>query len=526
MPVRWCKSAVLIGILILALACSANRYDLNRIRQQDETFNKEIMLSFYETDAFGKQSRIAEIYQKYDKLFTDEKLLDFLKKKMEKEKDLRQNKRYRFLYRDISGSFLGEKTKKLDDQVLDLQAREKVIVGKDTIAFRDIDGMIFNEKNEIRRKELYYSQGEMTIDKINPVLKQRLDILQSTVRQLGYENYSDYQEKTRWIDFDSLEVICKEFLEKTAPIYRKLLSEAAKKTLNKKIEDIKVYDRARLFRGEDFDKYFPKEKMVRVFKSTMSDMGINLAAQKNIHLDDQDRPEKEPRPATYCIVVPDDIRVLVKPVGGYDDYLSLFHEMGHAEHSACTKAKEYEFKDLGDYGVAEMFAYIFENIVSNPIFVKDKLGMDQKDIKEFTKINLLYNISSLRSYCAKFIFERQLHSGNPDPVAVYQQASTKAQFLSRSRREAEMVYLLYGDESFYSVNYLEAWLLDAQLRAKLKEKFGGNWFQKKECGEYLGSLWATGMEYTSEEMVKLIGYDKLDASYLIGNIEELYNSIK
>ena len=526
MSIGWRKPAALIIVLVLTLACSVSKYDLNRIRQQDEAFNKEVMLSLYDTDAFGKQSRIAEIYQKYEKLFTDEKLLDFIKNKMEGEKDFRQKKRDGFLYRDVSGSFLGEKTKKLDDQVLDLQAKEKVIVGKDTIAFRDIDGMVFNEKNEARRKELYYSQGEMTIDKINPLLKQRIDILQNTVKELGYKNYSDYQEQTRGINFDSLEIICREILEKTAPIYRKLLSEAAKKTLNKKIEDIKVYDRARLFRGEDFDKYFPKEKMVPTFKSTMLDMGIDLSAQKNIHLDDQDRPEKEPRPATYCIIVPDDIRVLVKPVGGYDDYLSLFHEMGHAEHYACTKTKEYEFRDLGDYGVTEMFAYIFEDIVSNPIFVKDKLGMTQQDIKEFTEINLLYNLSSLRSYCAKFIFERQLHSENPDPIAIYQQTSKEAQFLSRSRQEAEMIYLLYGDESFYSVNYLEAWLLDAQLRAKLKEKFGENWFEKKECGEYLKSLWATGMEYTSEEMAKLIGYDKLDVSYLIGNIEELYNSIK
>ncbi len=526
MPKRSVKTLFTAVVLVLGLACSLGRYDLNRIRQQDEAFNKEVMLSLYETDAFAKPSRIAEIYQKYEKLFTDEKLLDFLKTKMEGGKDFRQEKRDRFLYREISGSFLGEKTKELDDQALDLQAKEKVVVGGDTIAFRDVDGMIFNEKNETRRKELYYSQGEMTIDKINPVLEQRLDILQNTVKGLGYKNYSDYQEQVRGINFDSLEIICREILGKTAPIYRKLLSEAAKKTLNKKIENIKVYDRSRLFRGEDFDRYFPKEKMVPVFKSTVLDMGIDLTAQKNIHLDDADRPEKEPRPATYCIVVPDDIRVLVKPVGGYDDYLSLFHEMGHAEHAASTEAKEYEFKDLGDYGVTEMFAYIFEDIVSNPIFVKDKLGMAQKDIKEFTKINLLYNLSSLRSYCAKFIFERQLHSGSPDPVTVYQQASKEALLLDRSRQETEMVYLLYGDESFYSINYLQAWLLDAQLRAKLKEEFGENWFGKKECGSYLKSLWGTGMEYTSQEMVKLIGYDRLDASYLISNIEELYNSTK
>lgn len=523
---RLFKTTALSIVLVLGLGCSSAKYDLKRVRQQDEAFNKEISLSSYETDAYGKESHIAEIYGKYGKLFTDENLVRFLKDRIEKERNPREKKRAEFLYRDISSSFLGERTKELDDRIFDLQAKEKIIVGKDTIAFRDIDVLLSNEKNGERRKNLYYSQGEMIIDKINPLLIEELDIIEKTVKELGYKNYSDYQQQVRGIDFDSLEENCREVLKETAPIYKALLSEMAKKILNKRIEDIKVYDRAWLFRGESFDEYFPKEKMVPIFKSTMLDMGIDVDAQKNISLDDEDRPEKEPRPATYSIVVPSDTRVLVKPIGGYDDYRSLFHEMGHAEHSAWTNVSEFEFKDLGDYGVTEMFAYILEGIVSNPIFMKDKLGMSQKDIKEFTKMNLFYNLSSLRSYCGKFIFERQLHSGNPDPIKVYQETSKEALLLDRSHKEAEMIYLLYGDERFYSVNYLEAWILDAQLRAKLKEKFGENWFEKKEAGEYLESLWATGMEYTSPEMIKLIGYDKMDPSYLVSDIKQLYDSVK
>ncbi|MCJ7507604.1 MAG: hypothetical protein MUO85_02585, partial [candidate division Zixibacteria bacterium] len=183
---RLFKTTALSIILILGLGCSSSKYNLNRIRQQDEAFNKEIMLSSYETDAYGKESRIAEIYGEYGKLFTDENLVRFLKDRIEKEPNPREKKRAEFLYRDISSSFLGERTKELDDRIFDLQAKEKIVVGKDTIAFRDIDVLLSNEKNGERRKDLYYSQGEMIIDKINPLLIEELNILEKTVKELGY----------------------------------------------------------------------------------------------------------------------------------------------------------------------------------------------------------------------------------------------------------------------------------------------------------------------------------------------------
>ena len=81
------------------------------------------------------------------------------------------------------------------------------------------------------------------------------------------------------------------------------------------------------------------------------------------------------------ISIPDDIRVLVKPLGGAEDYESLFHEMGHAEHYAHVLATDYEFRVLGEDGVTETFAFLFENLFMDPKFLdKECEGLyPQKD---------------------------------------------------------------------------------------------------------------------------------------------------
>jgi len=45
--------------------------------------------------------------------------------------------------------------------------------------------------------------------------------------------------------------------------------------------------------------------------------------------------------------------------------------------------------------------------------------------------------------------------------------------------------------------------------------FGAEWFASQNAGEYLISLWRRGQEFSSEELAIDMGYDGLDAQYLI-----------
>ncbi len=79
-------------------------------------------------------------------------------------------------------------------------------------------------------------------------------------------------------------------------------------------------------------------------------------------------------------------------------------------------------------------------------------------------------------------------------------------------------YLADVDDAFYCAQYLRAWMLEAQLRRFLERTFGADWFSTREAGEYLITLWRRGQELTAEELATDIGYDRLDARYLIDEV--------
>ncbi len=77
--------------------------------------------------------------------------------------------------------------------------------------------------------------------------------------------------------------------------------------------------------------------------------GIDLDGQSNVTLDTEARPTKSPRAFCSTPRVPEEVYLVLPPIGGREDYAALFHEAGHAEHYGCTDAElAFEFRHLGD----------------------------------------------------------------------------------------------------------------------------------------------------------------------------------
>jgi len=74
------------------------------------------------------------------------------------------------------------------------------------------------------------------------------------------------------------------------------------------------------------------------------------------------------------------------------------------------------------------------------------------------------------------------------------------------------------DDAFYSAQYLQAWIFEAQLRKFLKREFGNEWFNSQEAGKYLTNLWADGQKYNVSELAKKIGYAGLEIEPLTASI--------
>ncbi len=205
--------------------------------------------------------------------------------------------------------------------------------------------------------------------------------------------------------------------------------------------------------------------MLPALETTLGELGIDLQAQENVHLDLESRPGKSPRAFCAPIEIPGRVMLVIQPIGGRDDWAALFHEAGHTEHYAHTSAAlPMEAKRLGDMAVTEGWAMLFEHLVTDPAWLNRRLDVPRVDeLAADGAATLLYFV---RRYCAKLLYEIEFFQAD-DPASMrsrYAELLTDALKLPANPES----YLSDIDGSFYVTGYLRSWAFEAQLRDFLR----------------------------------------------------------
>ncbi|MEJ2660603.1 MAG: hypothetical protein P8Z73_07770 [Desulfobacteraceae bacterium] len=201
---------------------------------------------------------------------------------------------------------------------------------------------------------------------------------------------------------------CTEFLDATADTYHNELSHYMSQA-GIRMETAQRSDMFMLARASDYDDCFPSEKLLPVLRQTLDDFGIPLDNQHNILVDIDHRSGKAARPFCIAVDTPGDIRLVFQARGGREDYVNLFHEMGHAQHFAYIDANlPLEFKTLGDYAVTEGFAFLFQSLISNLNWLERHLKIPAGLLYENIRLAEFLKLYLMRRYACKFIYEYKL----------------------------------------------------------------------------------------------------------------------
>ena len=154
---------------------------------------------------------------------------------------------------------------------------------------------------------------------------------------------------------------------------------------------------------------------------------------------------------------------MIAPTGGRDDYGSLFHEGGHTEHYANTAAElAFEFRQLGDNSVTESFAFLLENVGSDPLWLSERLGIEDSEAAiEHTRA---FRLVIIRRYAAKLAYELELHGPSAD---LGRMPARYSELLSGAVRVPwpRVSWMADVDDGFYAACYLRAWALETHWRA-------------------------------------------------------------
>jgi hypothetical protein len=455
---------------------------------------------------------IAPIYNRYGHLFTRDSiecLRNELNQTPEQFETQRAGASHLLLF--AVEHFLEDSAKQLTGEINEYEASATIRWKDREITFQDATAELVTERDRSSRQEIYARRAAV-IEASNDLRFERLLKLQAGARTLGASSYVALFEDLKQLDYMSIARESEALLIQTEAVYLARLDEALLREVGSKLEQPERHDAIYLFHLTRYDDRFPAGNLLKAYAATMAGLGIRVASQTNILIDGEPRPRKTCRAFCLPISVPDDIRLVVKPVGGQSDYQSLFHEIGHAQHYGWTSASlSPEFKYTGDYALTETYAFLFNHLISDKSWLAEFLGIN--DSREFVRAMILARLMTVRRYVAKLAYEYQLHLGGDIAglAVVYAELQTQATKFKTEPTE----FLFDLDDSFYSASYLRAWALEVALREHLKTRFGTRWWASRRAGDLLKQMWETGDRHTADEMASQVGVGAISFEPLI-----------
>jgi hypothetical protein len=472
--------------------------DLSSYRESAEHFLERIDREYYlHLSGQKPELELEPIYEQHVSLFRRE-AVEALRELASLEGEGEERRRRAYLLHFGLDGLLGEATRAEAEESARLEATLEVSVDGSAVSYRQVPVELANEADASRREALEVASRSLLAERLNPIHREALERSHSLCRELGWPSYAAAYAELRGLDFGRLEQQTAGLLAETEATYAPAVDPELRRAGLPILGELRRSDIPRFFRASELDVGFPAEGLVSSFAQTVAGLGIELDAQANVHLDTEARPTKSPRAFCSPLKVPDEIYLVIAPVGGREDYAALFHEGGHTEHYAhVSAALPFEFRYLGDNAVTESFAFLLDRLTENEVWLQDMLGTDPEQVVSHSRA---VELIMLRRYCAKLVYERELHGPDAKLDAMPERY---AELLSGATRVVwpRENWVSDVDPGFYVACYLRAWALEAIWRRSLRDRFGERWFERREAGDWLRELWAQGQRLSAEELL-------------------------
>lgn len=486
-----------------------------------ETISRESYLAFA---GLKKTAELQPIYEKYSDILGEEALeltLDAFHTSSEKSDDKRSAAA--LLDWEIE-SQAAKPLAALDEREIEFE-NSAVIRSPDgrVVQYQAAPIEIANTKDRALRLALDKARAQLVKDEHAPLRLERLQREKDYIESLGIGgDYNTSFEAVTGISLSTLAATCEKFLTDTESMWDDTLPGVLKKSLGIKPSQAKRSDALALFRASEFDAAFPGNAMESTMRKQVVEMGIDPTADGRIIFDVGEREGKRSRAFCSPVRVPEEVYLVLRPHGGQSDYNTFLHELGHALHFAYASPDlPFEFRWLGDNSVTEGYAMLFDHRMQDRNWLLRYTSLGENRVDEYLRTAGFEELHFLRRYCAKFIYERALYSGEvrwselPD---LYVSLLTKATRFEYDTADA----FVDVDPRYYSARYLRAWQLQSVLNEALTTRFDVDWFRNPSTGPWMAhELFSQGQRESPEEVATRAGAGTLSFQPLVRRIEAL-----
>jgi hypothetical protein len=499
--------------------------NISDYRHDFAAYCSAIELAHYQHRAgFEKELHLEPIYERYGDLFARD-AIDALQRAHDETPAHRETERAGLQL--LSGSarigYLEARARELTDEVARCESAARVEWQGESVPVNNVPQIISNDPTSSRRRELA-ARWVDAHHACNDLRGARLESFHESAVMLGFDSYRAMFTEITGTDYERLAASARRFLEQTEAAYTSALARAIARDLpGVAFNDLQHADYFFFQRMTHLDLFFPAQDLIATYGAAMKSLGIRVEQQQNIHIDAEARPFKNPRAACFRINPPDDVRLLLAPVGGAYDYTVLFHEAGHAQHfgwSSRELCRQHpEFLYAPDHGTGEAQAFLISHLFQDAGWLAEhRSGVSPNQAREIVRTLALMTCGSIRRRCASLNYEIELHEqsrlSSEHLAASYSDAISQA---TRFRRSPAL-YLADVDDGFYCAAYLRAWAFEVTLREHLRTRYGRRWWASGKAGDELIDLWNTSSRYTIEELARLIGLGEISFELLADSL--------
>ena len=491
-------------------------FKLKTYSEQIERFHAQLMEAYYQQLA-GLQPELGlpAIYAEHANLF-DRAALDALRAAAAIDDDA--GRQAQELYQVALREYLSAAAADLTEELERAESDAVVVWRGERMPYRQVWNRAADIANRTERNALAASYLA-AVEALNPLREERHARIAAAVRELGFADVPAMIDQTAGFDVQALAGEMRVLLSDSETVYfaalRRNLAE-----IDIEQGDASAIDLEHVIRGGQWDRWFEARRMVPALTSTLAGMGIRLGSQRNVTLDVESRPTKSPRAFCAAPEVPGDVRLVMQPRGGWDDYAALMHEAGHAEHFAHVDAGlPVAYRLFGDNSLTEGYGHLFERMVGDPEWLRGVVGMPEADALAFADFSAFWYLRVLRRLAAQLLYELYLH--RTDDVALVREQYAGMLSLSLGVSFGPESYLEQVDDGLYVARYVRSIMVEGALSAWLRSNHGAAWWTNPAAGERLRRSWARGQQWNAEDVVAHLGYDHLDWRPVLRQIRTL-----
>jgi len=295
----------------------------------------------------------------------------------------------------------------------------------------------------------------------------------------------------------------------------KALGRAAKKPFAEQLEHYsqelngrpaEYYDDLYYFRGKIFEPLDPPFKGFSAAeepKRILARLGFRV---DRLQTDAEERPGKHASPICFGIRIPNDVRLLVRPVKPFTDMESSFHEHGHGMHFiAVREDAPYWDKYTIPNGVAEIFSNLLERLMKKQAFLTRQFKVSKQIAEEAFERTKFMELYFVTFYAANSLMK----------IEFWEEGLSMEQANERYQRYTEefmgmrlpgkywQLHHVMPDYDLYSPSYIVAAVRAAEFDRKLQNLFGASWWTDKRAGDYIRRIASDGASIRLERFSRL-----------------------